>query len=545
MRIIYSALFFLFNFGVVFSQVDQEQDSRLRFGANYRIYPGELNQTEVFIVKSPLDQNILFSSCNTLNFIPFFISEGIYISTNGGSSWQGNDTCTGIPIAFHGGDPGITIDNNGAFIITRMGRSPFVGLYSHYSLDNGRTWSSQNAISTDDLERATIATDVTRSNSFYGRTYAAWVKFAMPFPLMFAFTDDGAKHWSAPKPINNPTNRSAGGDISVGPDGKVYACWAGVIDISPFREIFVGFASSSNGGADWNVTENAFPVNGITGALANKKNIRVNGLPGIAVDTTDGPRNGWIYIVTGEKDLAPAGSDPDIILHRSTDGGMTWSTGIRVNQDPLNNGKTQYFPSMHIDKYGAINIIFYDDRNTTNDSAGVFLARSGDGGDSWREFEISDHNFKPSPIGGLGQGYQGDNIDITSTTSKLIPVWMDNSSGMYQIWTVPINFSDVNDIEEPNQPFSKELLQNYPNPFSANTKIGFRIAAAGHVSIKIFDILGNELIDLVDEIKNPGYWEVDFTPSDYLTSRALNNAIYILRLKLNERVETKRMIWIK
>jgi hypothetical protein len=546
MRMIAVLFFYLTFSSIILAQSDTSSHyAPLKFGPNYRIYPGNLNQTEVFIAKSPVDQNVIFSSCNTLNFIPFFISEGIFQSVDGGNSWTGNDTCTGTPIEFHGGDPGIAIDKNGTFIMTRMGRSPFVGLYSHYSSDNGQTWSAQNAISTDDLERAAVATDVNPVHVHYGRTYAVWVKFAPPYPLMFAQTDDGAKHWSIPKPVNNPANRSAGGDVAIGPDGKVYTCWAGVQDVTPFKEILVGFASSFNGGATWNVNENAFEVNGINGELVNKHKIRVNGLPGIAVDTTKGPRRGWIYIVSGQKDLSPAGHDPDIILHRSTDGGQTWSSGIRVNQDQLNNGKTQYFPSVHIDKSGAINIIFYDDRHTTNDSAGVFLARSLDGGDSWSEYEISDHNFQPVPIGYLGQGYQGDNIDITSTDSKLIPVWMDNSSGIYQIWTVAIDFSDVNAIEEADRSSSEGLQQNYPNPFSASTKIGFRITAPGHVSMKIFDVLGNEVAELVNTFKLPGAHSVEFNPAFYIGSHPLTNGVYLVKLSLNDWIETKKMILIR
>ncbi len=140
--------------------------SSLIIGENYRIYPSSVTQTEVFIAKSPVDENILFSSCNTLTFIPFFISEGIYVTTNGGNSWQGSDTCKGEPTLFHGGDPGITIDKNGTFIITRLGRSPFAGLYSHFSSDSGQSWSFQYAISTDDLDRATITTAVLASSSF-------------------------------------------------------------------------------------------------------------------------------------------------------------------------------------------------------------------------------------------------------------------------------------------------------------------------------------------------------------------------------------------
>lgn len=519
--------------------------SFLLFEENYRLHPSDVTQTEVFIVNSPLDQNILFTTCNTLTFIPFFISEGIYVSVDGGNNWHGNDTCTGTPIPFHGGDPGIVIDKNGTFIITRLGRSPFVGLYSHYSNDNGITWSSQKVISTDDLERASLESDANPSSPYYGRTYAVWVKFALPFPLMLSYTDNGAQSWTMPLPINNPANRSAGGDIAMGPDGKVYVCWAGVTESSPFKEILVGFASSLNWGLDWNVTENAFDVNGITGILENKANIRVNGLPNIAVDLTDGPKHGWIYIVSGQKDLAPAGSDPDIILNRSEDGGLTWSAGIRVNQDGVNNGKTQYFPSIHVDKFGAINIIFYDDRNTSPDSAGVFLARSTNGGDSWTEWEISDHNFKPIPIGGLGQGYQGDNIDLTSTDSHLWPVWMDNSTGTYQVWTSPVSFSVINSVEEPTDPRTESgIIKIYPNPFTHKTKIGYQILERGIVSLKVYNVFGVEITEILNEMTSQGYHEVDFEGVRENGIQPLKSGLYFCCLTSNGLSDTKRMIII-
>lgn len=523
------------------SLVAQNHSDRLSFGQNYRLYPGSINQTEVFIVKSPLDDNFLFSSCNTLNFIPFFISEGIFVTTNGGQSWQGNDTCTGTPIEFHGGDPGIAIDRNGTFILTRLGRSPFSGLYSHYSTDNGVTWSAQKVISTDDLERAAVISDVNPASAYVGRTYAAWVKFAPPFSVMYAATDDPAGSWTTPMPVNNPTSRSAGGDLAVGPNGEIYVCWAGVTDITPFKEILVGFASSETGGGSWNVTEHAYTVNGITGILPEKDNIRVNGLPNMDVDLTDGLRKGWIYIVTGQKDLLPAGTDPDVILNRSADGGLTWSAGIRVNQDPLNNGKDQYFPTVHVDRFGAVNVIFYDDRHTTADSAGVTLARSTDGGDTWTEYRLSDHNFRPTPIGGLGQGYQGDNIDLTSTDSAIWPVWMDNSTGIYQIWTSPVKFSAIQGLDNriPDDGF-----RIYPNPTQGNLKFEIRNWDAGEVSMMLFDVAGSPLGTLVQTKTKPGilYGEVDLTSINLKHGHGVTPGIYIIRLTIHGKTATKKLI---
>jgi hypothetical protein len=510
----------------------------LYIGPNFRIYPSNVNQTEVFIVTHPSNPDIMFVACNTIVFTPFFVSEGCYATTNAGISWYGSDTCKGAPINLHGGDPGITINKDGTFILTRRGFSP--GLYSHYSNDFANTWSNQKTITNDDLERGTLTSDVHPSSSYFGRTYAAWVRFSPPFPLNFSYTDDGAISWSAPAQINNPIQRSAGGDITMGPDGKVYVCWAGVPSASPFTEDFVGVASTTNGGTNWQVTENAFDMNGINGYLPQKGNIRVNGLPNIAIDTTGGPRHGWIYIITTQKNLSPAGTDPDVILNRSTDGGLTWSSGIRVNQDAVNNGKIQYFPAVHVDKQGGLNVIFYDDRNTTPDSTGVFLARSEDGGNNWREFEISDKNFKPLPIGGLGQGYQGDNISITSGNNKLWPVWMDNRTGVYQIWTVPIDLSSVNVDQTPEIISDFSLEQNYPNPFNPSTKIEFRIANSEFVSLKVYDLLGNELAVLLSEEKQPGSYEVEFSAKGGYAS-----GIYFYQLQAGSFVDTKKMILLR
>jgi hypothetical protein len=426
-----------------------------------------------------------------------------------------------------------------------LGRSPFVGLYSHYSTDNGLTWSAQKVISTDDLERATLESNDAMGTPGYGRTYAAWIKFANPYPMMVATTDNGAQSWSVPKQLNNPSSRSAGGDIAIGSGGEVHICWAGVTDVSPFKEIMVGFASSLNGGADWSVTENAFPMNGITGVMTQKDSIRVNGLPSIAVDGTNGPRKGWIYIVTGQKNLAPAGTDPDIILNRSTDGGKTWSAGIRVNQDAVNNGKIQYFPTVHVDKTGTVNVIFYDDRKTTSDSVGVFLARSNDGGDSFREYEISDHNFKPEPIGGLGQGYQGDNIDITSTDTHLWPVWMDNSTGIYQIWTVPIRFSDVDGITTPDPGTRNCLIRNFPNPFTNETLFNYQVIKTGNVRLSLYDVNGKKVATLVDEVQGPGNHRVRFSASIGGQYGILSPGIYFYQLNQEYCVDSGKLVVIR
>lgn len=508
-------------------------------GPSYRLHPGSITQTEPLVARHPLDESVLFAAANTIDLSTGFISEGVYASTDGGATWTGSDTCNGAPILFHRGDPGVAIDRNGTFILTRLGFSP--GLYSHSSTDLGATWSGQRRIAANDQDRADLATDGDPASPRYGTTYAAWVRFSPPFPVLFASTTDGGAGWSDSAQVNVPIQRSQGADIEVGPGGILYVCWAGVGSTSPFTEDFVGFARSVDGGASWEVTENAFDINGIQGTLPSKGNIRVNGLPRLAVDPHDAGR---LYIVTTEKNLSPAGSDPDIILRASSDSGRSWSAAVRVNRDPPDNGKVQYFPAVAIDRWGELNILYYSDEATTADSAGVHLARTlGGHTGSWETAEIADHRFLPQPIGGLGAGYQGDNIAIVATGDFLRPVWADNSSGVYQLWTcaVEVPADPVPVGYRPALPAGFALDQNFPNPFNPSTSIAFTIPDREFVTLTVHDVTGGTVAVVVSSRLPAGSHSAEFTTA----GKGLGSGIYFCRLQAGARSAVRKMLLVR
>ena len=84
------------------------------------------------------------------------------------------------------------------------------------------------------------------------------------------------------------------------------------------------------------------------------------------------------------------------------------------------------------------------------------------------------------------------------------------------------------------------LSQSYPNPFNPSSILGFGISKLGFVSLKVYDVLGNEVAALVNENKPAGSYEVEFDGSNYASG------IYFYRLEVNgNHIETKRMILLK
>jgi len=83
------------------------------------------------------------------------------------------------------------------------------------------------------------------------------------------------------------------------------------------------------------------------------------------------------------------------------------------------------------------------------------------------------------------------------------------------------------------------LMPNYPNPFNPVTKIGYQLATAGHVTLKVYDILGREAAVLVDEFKTPGLYDVQFDASRYASG------VYFYRLETGSYGSVRKMMLLK
>jgi len=134
-----------------------------------------------------------------------------------------------------------------------------------------------------------------------------------------------------------------------------------------------------------------------------------------------------------------------------------------------------------------------------------------------------------------------------SETNKLITINTVNGSGteiaslgMSGLQTIFISSIIVGVEDEINYtPTSYELHQNYPNPFNPSTKISWQSPVGSHQTLKIFDILGNEIATLVNEYKPAGKYEVEFNAAN------LPSGVYFYQLKAGDFISTKKMVLLK
>ena len=97
------------------------------------------------------------------------------------------------------------------------------------------------------------------------------------------------------------------------------------------------------------------------------------------------------------------------------------------------------------------------------------------------------------------------------------------------------------------------LFQNYPNPFNPNTVISYQLPVTGYVTLKVYDILGNEVATLVNEEQTAGSYEVEFNTNSHSGEvrnlpagrQGLPSGVYFYQLKAGTFIEAKKMMMIK
>ena len=112
--------------------------------------------------------------------------------------------------------------------------------------------------------------------------------------------------------------------------------------------------------------------------------------------------------------------------------------------------------------------------------------------------------------------------------------WVNYGRQTGFIWKL---ITDVGDDELLVNEF--KLYNNYPNPFNPSTKIKFNVPSISDVTIRIYDVLGNEIKTLVNQEKTAGTYEVEFN------SEGISSGIYLYKITAGDFIQTKKMILLK
>jgi photosystem II stability/assembly factor-like uncharacterized protein len=105
--------------------------------------------------------------------------------------------------------------------------------------------------------------------------------------------------------------------------------------------------------------------------------------------------------------------------------------------------------------------------------------------------------------------------------------------------TATMQFPGSVNVENSENTNSYFLSQNFPNPFNPNTKIKFELHERVFVTLKIYDLLGNEINSLIEEEKLAGNYEIEFDGAE------LSSGIYLYKIIAGNFVDTKKMILLK
>jgi hypothetical protein len=464
-----------------------------------------LSHSEPHIAMNPNDhKNLVAGSKMYVNLANYVFKIGMYASFDGGKSWTDTGQLPGYPVAnpsdcpnppagggfsaacgFTTSDIWTTFDDEGnayGMVLVAPGgasQSTGWGMNLHRSSDGGRTWSQpikihdhnnglfkefflddKNAIAVDNYTQAgpVVGLPNRPHDGKIGTMYACWdlddTTSGLHQDIVVTTSSDAGSTWSQPLVVSLGQDLEIGCQIAIAPSGAVFVSWfhyATTIAGQP-GQMFV--VRSDNHGLTWTPPVLVAQVNPLPNKLPGSR-FRNLSLPAMAAS----PADGALYITWADYHTAADGKkDGDILVSRSTNGGLTWSAPARVNQDPVGNGKDQFQPQIAVTASGQVNISYFDRRNDPdNFFIDVYLSRSDDGGATWSDTRVTQKLWDPSinpPISGSGE-FIGDYQGLVADDDNAIPFW--NDTHLAQLPTTDPNYSPYQEVFSARIPNQADL----------------------------------------------------------------------------------------
>jgi hypothetical protein len=387
-------------------------------------------------------------------------------SHDGGSTWAESwahfGICSGGTAANGGNydrasDPWVTFAPNGdAYQISLSASADLTvsAVLVSKSVDGGDGWSDPTTLARNVSAFAegpgfNDKESITADPGVASNVYAVWDRSRFPSDqagvtaqmnaasvrgdIIFTRTTDGGQTWETPRKILglNQNEFTIGNQIAVLPNGTLVDIFEDLNGSgrqpSP-NQFHESVIRSTDKGVTWSKvidisTDGSVAVRDPdTGAFVRSG----AGLPDIAVD----PTNGTLYAVWSDGRFSGF-THNDVALSRSTDGGLTWSTPVKVNASPA--GVAAFTPSVDVSADGTVAVSYYDFRNNTPDTSTLptdaFALFSHDGGASFGgELRLTKKSFDLDLAPRAGGLFLGDYVGLSHVGSTFVPFYTQTVS---------------------------------------------------------------------------------------------------------------------
>lgn len=396
----------------------QQQQDVITNSDGYDNFNIAIDYCEMWAVTNPQNPQWIFYGVNGS-------PQNAWNTTNGGLNWTLHQP------SYPGGtccDPWAVYLSNGKLIYA----SGVSNQYVYISTNNGNTWSSP-IFSVSGYDRNTLAAELTGTGPYANYVYAAET------PGNFARSTNEGQSFSQ---TYSYSNNVPGVMIAVGPNGSTNGgCIIYVTNSSPSYNVTYRFHRSTNGGASFQ-TMSSLTVAGYSGTYNSAGRLNINNArhrpyPFIAMDNSNGPYRGRLYLVYSSNIPAGNGNKPDIKLQYSTNQAATWSSYIVVNDNPNPTQSDQWFPSIDCERTtGKLYIKWYDDReNPGSYTTGVWGTYSTTGGTSFATSQRISNASWLYPCPGCSPNtncYRGDYDGIAANPVTSFAVWYDPRNCSFQ-----------------------------------------------------------------------------------------------------------------
>lgn len=196
------------------------------------------------------------------------------------------------------------------------------------------------------------------------------------------------------------------------------------------------------------------------------------------------------------------------------------------------NGVAEKTTNLILDEYNNIYINGYGSRTINDNERGLVTAKYDTTGSLVWITNITNTSFEDDEIGDLF--VKGHNIYTTGTSYKNYP-----NSGR-ELLAAKYYQTSIGILQQYSEiPENYKLEQNYPNPFNPSTKIKFSIPKGSFTSLKVYDVTGKEIKELLNEFIPAGTFEIEFSPE------SIPSGVYFYKLTSNKFESVKKMIIIK